>query len=112
MAATFSKSVLEVALAEADSAAAQERVNEKLTVTIMEDGRVFFDETPVSEGEFAARMAALPQEAPIVFNVDKGAPFGPFVQVLDTAKGQQRTEFVINAGMKEKKKDGGSGDNK
>ena len=105
MATTFSKPVLEVALAKADSASKQEVAKEKLTVTITEQGTILFDEEAVEEQDIPARMEALPREAPIVFNVDKGAPFGLFVKVLDVAKGQQRSEFVINASMQETKKD-------
>lgn len=104
MATTFSKPVLEVALAKANSASVQEVVKERLTVTITEEGTILFDEERVEEKDIAMRMESLPREAPIVFNVDKGAPFGLFVQVLDVAKGQQRSEFVINAGQQEKKK--------
>lgn len=105
MATTFSKPVLEVALAKADSASVREAAKDKLTVTITEQGGILFDDEPVEEKDIAARMADLPPEAPIVFNVDKGAPFGLFVQVLDVAKGQRRSDFVINASREEKAKD-------
>ena len=104
MATTFSKPVLEVALAKADSAGAREIEKEKLTVTITQEGHILFDDVNVEPEEVAARMEPLPRGAFIIFNVDKGAPFGVFVQVLDAAKGQQRSEFVINAGLHEEKK--------
>lgn len=103
MATTFSKPVLEVALAKANSASTQEAAKEKLVVTITADGGILFDDEPVSEQDAASRMEPLPREAPIVFNVDKGAPFGLFVMVLDVAKQQQRSEFVINASVEKEK---------
>lgn len=112
MATTFSKPVLEVALAKADSAAAKEMAGESLTVTITEEGTVLLDGVPVGEDEVAARMEPLPRDMPIVFNVDRGAPFGPFVRVLDAAKGQQRSEFVINTSRKEGREDDSAGEGK
>lgn len=101
MATTFSKPVLEVALAKADSASHREVAQEKLTVTITAEGNILLDGETVAREEIETRMEPLPREAPIVFNVDKGAPFGLFVQVLDVAKGQRRTDFVINASAQE-----------
>lgn len=112
MATTFSKPVLEVALAKADSASAREAVKDKLVVTITAEGTVLFDDEPVGEAEAATRMAPLPREAPIVFNVDKDAPFGLFVRILDVAKGQRRSDFVINAGPPERKGNDSPGENK
>ncbi|MDR0338772.1 MAG: biopolymer transporter ExbD [Desulfovibrio sp.] len=111
MATTFSKPVLEVALATADSAGVREAVKEKLVVTITAEGFILFDDEPVREEEVASRMAPLPREAPLVFNVDKGAPFGLFVQVLNVAKGQQRSRFVINASHREAQRDDGADKN-
>ncbi len=96
MATTFSKPVLEVALAKAESASVKETVKEKLTVTITTDGRILFDDTPVQAGELAARLAPLAEDTPLLFNVDKGAPFGLFVQVIDAAKSRGMVNFVIN----------------
>ena len=79
-------------------------VPEKLTVTITEDGRILFDDGQVAPEDVAHTMAPLPKEAPIVFNVDKGAQFGLFVQVLDAAKGQDRANFVINTAPRDKEK--------
>lgn len=97
MATTFSKPVLEVALAKAGSAGVKEVSPEKLTVTITADGIILFDDNPVADDEIAGFMAPLPEETPIVFNVDKGAPFGLFLRVIDEAKSQQRSDFIINA---------------
>jgi biopolymer transport protein ExbD len=97
MATTFSKPVLEVVLAKADSAGAKEVVQEKLTVTITEDGIILFEDEAVLPDDIAVRLEPLPKEAPIVFHVDTAAHFGLFVRVLDAAKGQGRANFIINA---------------
>jgi biopolymer transport protein ExbD len=94
---TFSKPVLEVVLAKADSASIQDVVQEKCTVTITKDGRILFDDEAIPPEEIATRLETLPKDAPIVFNVDTGAQFGLFVLVLDAAKGQGRSNFIINA---------------
>jgi biopolymer transport protein ExbD len=97
MAATFARPVLEVALAQADGASAESAAGEKLTVTITDEGAVFFGDEPVEPEEVPARLASVPRQTPIVFNVDKEAPFGVFVSVLDAAKCQERTDFIINS---------------
>jgi len=96
--ATFSRPVLEVALARADSASVREVAQEKLTVTITEDSRILFEDDAVLPEAVAARLKGLPKDALIIFNVDKAAQFGLFVLVLDAAKSQGRSNFMINAG--------------
>lgn len=97
MATTFSKPVLEVALAQADNAATRELPQERLTVTIDQAGEIYFEEEIVPRPEVAERLSAYPVETYIIFNIDQDAPFGTFVGVLDTAKTQQRRNFVINS---------------
>ena len=101
MATTFSKPVLEVALAKAQGAAPKEIAAEKLTVTIDKEGNVLFDDAAVAPEKIEELMKPYPKETPIVFNVDKAAPFEPFVQVLDAAKRQSRSNFVINASLQD-----------
>ncbi len=105
MATTFSKPVLEVALAKAESATVKETAKEKLTVTITTDGRILFDDVPVTAEEIAARLAPLAGDTPLLFNVDRGAPFGMFVQVLDAAKARGMTNFVINTTAPERSRE-------
>lgn len=97
MATTFSKPVLEVALAQADSASTRELPPERLAVTIDQAGEIYFDDAMVQLAEVARRLEAYPMETHIIFNIDQDAPFGMFVKVLDIAKGQQRKNFVINS---------------
>ncbi|MDR3174965.1 MAG: biopolymer transporter ExbD [Desulfovibrio sp.] len=101
MAATFAGPVLEVALAQADAASAEKTAGEKLTITITDEGAVFFGDEPVGQEEVPARLEGLPKQTPIVFNVDKEAPFGVFVRVLDAAKCQDRSDFIINSAYPE-----------
>ncbi|MDR2503687.1 MAG: biopolymer transporter ExbD [Deltaproteobacteria bacterium] len=96
MATTFSRPVLEVALAGAESAAIADRDKKELDVSITEDGRIFFDGLAVSPEDLTASLASWPPETVIVFNVDKKAPFGLFIRALDAAKGQGRADFIIN----------------
>jgi biopolymer transport protein ExbD len=100
---TFSRPMIDVLLAKADSASVKELVQEKLTITITEDNRVFFENDAVATEEIAARLEKLPEDAAIVFNVDKRARFGLFVQILDTARNQGRSNFLINTGVSERK---------
>lgn len=112
MATTFSAPVLEVVLAKADSAGLKEIAREKLTVTITADGRILFEDQAVLPEDIVARLEPLPKDAPIVFNVDKGAHFGLFVRVLDAARGQGRSNFIINAGPADGKAHAQSGSSK
>jgi biopolymer transport protein ExbD len=100
---TFSRPMLEVILPKADSAGVKELNQEKLTVTITEDSRIFFEGDAVAPEEVAARLEKLSADAAIVFNIDKGASFGLFVQILDTAKSRGQSNFFINTGLTERK---------
>jgi len=93
---TFSKPMLDVILPKADSASVKGLNGESLTVTIVEDNRIFFDGDIVAPEEIAARLEKLPLGTTIVFNVDKRAHFGLFVRILDTAKSKGQSNFLIN----------------
>lgn len=97
MATTFSKPVLEVALAQADSAASRELPPERLTVTIDQAGEIYFEDELIETATVSERLGIYPTETHIIFNIDQDAPFGTFVRVLDVAKAQQRKNFVINS---------------
>jgi biopolymer transport protein ExbD len=101
--------MLEVLLTDANSAGAREIVQEKLNVTITEDGRIFFEGDLVAPEEVAARLERLPMDATIIFNIDKRSHFGLFVQVLDAAKSRGQSNFYINAGAQEMLDDGRNG---
>ena len=106
---TFSKPMLEVLLANADNASVKEVVQEKLNITITEDGRIFFEGDLVAPEEIAARLEKLPLDAAIIFNIDKRSRFGLFVQVLDAAKSRGLSNFIINVVLPEARGDGRSG---
>jgi len=106
---TFSKPMLEVLLAKADNASVKEVVQERLNVTITEDGRIFFGGDLVPPEEMVAMLEKLPTDATIVFNVDKRSRFGLFVQVLDAAKSRGLSNFIINVVPPEAQGDGRSG---
>lgn len=106
MAATFSKPVLEVALAQADSAASREMPPERLTVTIDQAGDIYFEDELVELAAVPESLGAYPAETHIIFNIDRDAPFGTFVRVLDAAKTQRRNNFVINSSHSEENRNG------
>lgn len=97
MATTFSKPVLEVALQSASGAAVRQEPEEKLTISITQDGKIIYDEAEIAPEAFDAFMSGRPKTEQMVFNVDKGAPFGAFVLVLDAAKKYGKANFAINA---------------
>ena len=97
MATTFSKPVLDVMLAEASSAAVQERRENDVTLTIMADGSWVMDGKTVTSDEWNATLDGMAEDAAIVFNVDKNAPFSAFIGALDAAKSKARNSVVINA---------------
>lgn len=96
MATTFSKPVLEVALQGAQSAAVQESGKQHITITITKDGALWCDENTIPIEHLDTFMSARPQGEQITFNVDKGAPFGVFVQALDAAKKHGKDNCTIN----------------
>jgi len=100
---TFSKPMLDVILPKADNVGTKELSQEKLTVTITEGNRIFFEGDAVTLEGIATRLEKLPIDTAIVFNVDKGAHFGLFVQILDTARNQGRSNFFINTDPLERK---------
>lgn len=108
MATTFSRPVLEVALAQADSAASRELLPERLTVTIDQAGEIYFEDEVVESSSVPEHLSIYPIETHIIFNIDQDAPFGTFVRVLDVAKAQQRKNFVINSSHAEASRPGAS----
>lgn len=97
MATTFSKPVLEVTLAEASSVTIQERNPKDITLSITNEGLWMLDGKTISPEEWNAALDAAPEDAAVVFNVDKAAPFAAFIGALDTAKSKARNTVVINA---------------
>ncbi len=97
MATTFSKPVLEVALAEAESASIQEKKPQELSLSITADGTFHLDEKPVTLEVWRALLDQASENAVVTFNVDKAAPFDSFMTALDAAKAKGKNTVVINA---------------
>lgn len=95
MATTFTKPILEVALQESEGSVAQDQQKKTLTITIDKDGNILCEEQKLTLETFEAFIAARPKEEAIVFNADKKAHFGLFVQVVDIAKRHGKTDFAI-----------------
>lgn len=101
MATTFSKPVLDVVLAQANSASTKELPPQRLTISIDHAGEIYFEEQLVKPDDVEATLAPYPADTHIIFNIDQDAPFGEFVHVLDTAKSQKRSNFIINSARPE-----------
>ncbi|MDR2387844.1 MAG: biopolymer transporter ExbD [Deltaproteobacteria bacterium] len=97
LAATFAVPALEVRLAEAKNAQGAKPDEKSLTISVDSQGRIYQGRVEINPGDLKAIIAAHPQSAPIYFNVDREAPFGAFLEVLDEAKGQKRERFMINS---------------
>lgn len=97
MATTFSKPVLEVALAGAESAVVQENTPKDISLTIAADGTWHLGEEAIGPEDWHACLDAADLEAAVIFNVDKAAPFESFILALDAAKSRNRNTVVINA---------------
>lgn len=103
MATSFSKPVLEVVLQEAKGAVVQEQKKEPLVVTVTKEGRILCGEEETSVEAFEATVIARSKDDPLLFNVDKEANFGTFVQLLDIAKKNDRNNFAIITAQEGKK---------
>ncbi|MDR1112117.1 MAG: biopolymer transporter ExbD [Deltaproteobacteria bacterium] len=97
LAASFAVPAMDVRLSEARNATAAKPDDRSLTITVDGEGRIFCGQEPVGPRELRDVLASHPAEAPIYFNVDRDAPFGAFLGVLDEAKGLRRERFMINA---------------
>jgi len=84
--ATFvAKGVIPVELPNSKSAAKQD--NQKtLTITIKQNGDIFFDEGQVLLQDIERQIAQYEAKTPININCDKEAKFDVFVTLLDTHK--------------------------
>ncbi|MDR2368123.1 MAG: biopolymer transporter ExbD [Deltaproteobacteria bacterium] len=100
LAATFALPALDVRLAEAENAQGARPDEEALIISVDSEGKIYKGREPMDAAGLKEAIAAHPPLAPIYFNVDREAPFGSFLAVLDEAKGQRRERFMINAGAK------------
>jgi biopolymer transport protein ExbD len=97
LAASFAVPAMDVRLSEAKNAAAAKADDRSLTITVNAEGMIFHGPDPINTAELKSILENHPAEAPIYFNVDKDAPFGAFLGVLDEAKSLHRERFMINA---------------
>lgn len=95
MATTFSQPLLEVALQEAKGSQVQEQKAELVTITITATGEIFCNDKSIKLEEIESFIIALTNDSNINFNVDKAAPFGLFVQILDVVKQHGKNKFSI-----------------
>lgn len=93
MATTFTKPVLDMNLATADSATAGSR-QRQLTIAIDREGHMRHEGVPLALEEFPALLEAR-GDIPVNFLVDKGTPFEFFVKAVDIARSNDRQDFTI-----------------
>ncbi|MDR3135369.1 MAG: biopolymer transporter ExbD [Deltaproteobacteria bacterium] len=100
LAATFAVPAMDVRLATAKNAEGAKPDDRSLTISVDSEGNIYRGHQAIEPGELKGIIAQHPIQAPIYFNVDREAPFGAFLAVLDEAKGQRRERFMINAQAK------------
>jgi biopolymer transport protein ExbD len=78
------------------SQSASKLKNEKsLTITIKDDGKIFFDKVAVTKNSIAIKLQEYTKNTPINLNCDKNAKFDNFVYVLDVLKEKQYKNLGI-----------------
>ena len=99
--ATFvAKGIIPVELPNSKSAAKQEN-QKNITITIKENGDIFFDDTKILLKDIDIYIAKYEVKTPININCDKEAKFDMFVALLDTLKEKN----FNNIGIITKKRD-------
>lgn len=99
--ATFvAKGIIPVELPNSKSAAKQEN-QKNITITIKENGDIFFDDTKILLKDIDMYIAKYEVKTPININCDKEAKFDMFVALLDTLKEKN----FNNIGIITKKRD-------
>ncbi|MBU0632558.1 biopolymer transporter ExbD [bacterium] len=84
--ATFvAKGIIPVELPNSKSAAKQEEIK-NVTITIKENGDIFFEDTKVLLADIDSYISKYEAKTPININCDKEAKFDMFVALLDTLK--------------------------
>lgn len=93
--ATFvAKGIIPVELPNSKSAAKQEEIK-SVTITIKQNGDIFFDETQVSLKEIDLHLKKYEAKTPININCDKEAKFDSFVALLDILKQKEFNNIGI-----------------
>lgn len=99
--ATFvAKGIIPVELPNSKSAAKQEN-QKKITITIKENGDIFFGDTKILLKDIDTYISGYEVKTPININCDKEAKFDMFVALLDTLKQKN----FNNIGIITKKRD-------
>ena len=84
--ATFvAKGFIPVDLSSAQSSEKMEK-NKELTITIKQDGSIFFDEQSVNKSEVEEKLSKFKNNTSISLNCDKNAKFENFVYIIDILK--------------------------
>ena len=91
---SFSRPVLEIVLPEAQHAEVGQERNE-LLLCVIDDGKLYINEEPVTLEELGVRLDADPDKLLNIY-MDEKAPFSSFVEVLDLAKVKRSGRFVIS----------------
>ncbi len=68
------------------SSSKEKIVKKSLSITIKENGEIFFEKERVLKDEFANKLKDLSKRSSILINCDKNAKFQNFVFVLDKLK--------------------------
>lgn len=93
--ATFvAKGIIPVDLPNSKSAAKQDD-KKSVTITIKQNGDIFFDDTQVLLKDIDLHIAKYETKTPININCDKEAKFDLFVTLLDTLKQQNFSNIGI-----------------
>jgi biopolymer transport protein ExbD len=95
--ATFiARGIIPVELPKA-STAVQKLEKKDLAITVMRDGRVFFQKQEVARDHIVSELAKYDTATPIRLNCDKDARFESFVFILDILKAQRFKNLGIVA---------------
>lgn len=89
------KNGLSVALPKSTSG---QRLSEKTTLTIRQNGALFWNESPIPESELLNKMKEFKKTSPeesLIIRGDKGTPFENIVRILDKAEGIQLRRVTI-----------------
>ena len=79
------KGIIPVDLPDSRSASKQEDIK-NLTITIKENGEIFFDKIKVLKKDIKQKLSSYKKTTPIHINCDKKANFELFVELLDILK--------------------------
>lgn len=80
------------------TASSDESVSRTYVVTITKDGKLLFNDAPVTIEDLGKQLksARASQEISLVVSADQGALHGRVVEIIDTAKLAGVTKFAIN----------------